>query len=273
MGRNKTQYFTTPVAGTQEEKIASMCAMLELTGFAASFKNTASRVNLTQGTIHDFIEDLLEKEMLYREESRIVRWMQQARFPFQKTIDEFDFSYQPSVDKRVINELISCRFVEKGENIIFLGPPGVGKTHLSVGLGLEAIQHGYDTKFVKLDEFVERVERERMEHESDPTFASKIFKLYARPRLLIFDDIDFYDTGKDVSTVLFKLICQRYEKNLSTIFTSNKLFSDWGGLFGSKERAGAALDRIIENAAVISITGDSYRVRDKVKRLKLTVAQ
>ncbi|MBI3633844.1 MAG: ATP-binding protein [Candidatus Vogelbacteria bacterium] len=265
MGRKKTQLYTSPRVGTQEEKIARMCSMLELTGFASSFKNVAERVNHDQGTIHDFIENLLEKEIHYREENRIINWIQQARFPFQKTIEQFDFKYQPSIDQRLVNELSSCRFIGNGENVIFLGPPGVGKTHLSIGLGLEAIQQGFDAKFVKLDEFIDRVERERMEHESEPNFASKVFKLYVRPRLLILDDIDFYDTGKDVSTVLFKLICQRYEKKLSTIFTSNKLFSDWGGLFGSKERAGAALDRIIENASIISIKGHSYRVRDKVK--------
>ncbi|MBI3956612.1 MAG: ATP-binding protein [Candidatus Kerfeldbacteria bacterium] len=261
MGRKKVQYFVVPTMGNQEEKIFKMCSMLDLGGLVDSFKNVAQRVNNNHGTVHDFFESLLEKEILYREENRILRWNQQARFPFQKTIEQFDFSFQPSIKKRVVNELISCRFINEGENVIFLGPPGVGKTHLSIGLGLEAIQKGLDTKFLKLDEFIERVERETEIYTS-----SKIFKIYARPRLLILDDIDFYETGKNVSTILFKLICQRHEKKLSTIFTSNKQFSDWGGLFGSKERASAALDRILEKALIINISGESYRIKDK-KRL------
>lgn len=261
MGRKKTDRFLVPEKGSQEEKIVSMCEALDFKGLVDSFKHIATRVNSENGTIHDFFESLLEKEMYYREEQRILSWVQQARFPFQKTIEDFDFSFQPTINERSVRELASCRFVEQGENIVLLGPPGVGKTHLSIALGLEAIDRGYDAKFIKLNDFIERAQKE-----TGLDSSSRLFKQCARPRLVIFDDIDFFETEDNVNTMLFKIICQRYDNKLSTIFTSNRLFDKWGGLFGNRERAGAALDRIIERATIISINGNSYRVKDKVKR-------
>jgi DNA replication protein DnaC len=263
MGRTKTCYFAFPKTTNQEENVASVCKMLDLGGIAKSYKNVAERMNQKHGTLYDFLENLLEKELVYKEENRIGRWIQQAHFPFKKTVAEFDFTFQPSIDERLINEITSCRYIEEGKNIIFLGPPGVGKTHLSIGLGLEAIYRGFETKFLKLDEFIEKVEKE-----TEANASSKIFKTYARPRLLIIDDIDYYYTGNNAGTVLFKLICQRHQMRVSTIFTSNKKLSEWGDLFGSKERAGAALDRIIGISEIINIIGESYRMKDKLKKIQ-----
>lgn len=264
MGRKKINQFPIPNRGSQEEAIASMSKFLELNGIAASFKHVAERMGHKNATFYDFLQNILEKEMNYKEEHRVDRWIQQAHFPFKKTLEEFDFSFQPTIDQRLINDLATCRFIEEGKNIIFLGPPGVGKTHLSIGLGFQAIQQGYEARFLKLDELITRVEQE-----PEIDSSSRTFKTYARPRLLILDDMDFFNTGKNASTILFKLVCQRHELKASTIFTSNKKFGEWGELFGNKERAGAALDRIIGNAVIINITGESYRVKDKVKKMQI----
>lgn len=264
MGGKKVNQYSIPDAKNQEEAILAMAKFLNLNGIASSYKQVAERINRSHGTFYDYLQNILEKEMGYKEDHRVERWIQNARFPYKKTLHEFDFSFQPNIDRRQINDLASCRFIDEGKNIIFLGPPGVGKTHLSVGLGFEGIQKGYETRFLRLDEFISRVE----EH-PEIDHSSRIFKAYERPRLLILDDIDFFSTDKNASTLLFKLVCQRHDKRASTIFTSNKKFSEWGELFGSKERAGAAIDRIVGDAVIINITGQSYRIKDKVKRLEI----
>lgn len=258
MSRNKINKFVIP-DGDQEEKIKTMLKNLELQSAASSFLKINEIVRRSNGTHLDFLENMLEKETISKEENRFARWVQQARFPFRKTILDFDFSFQPSIDQTLIRELQTCRFIKQGKNIVFLGPAGVGKTHLSIGLGLEAIKRGLETRFLKLDELIDLVEK------ADENSLVKLFRTLARPRLLILDDIDFYNTGKNASTFLFKLVLKRYEDKLSIIFTSNKSFREWGELFGNRQRVNAALDRIVERAEIINISGDSYRVKDKIK--------
>lgn len=260
MGRKKVSQYVAP-AGSQEERIKSMLKLLELDAIAMSLKNVEEKVSEKHGTSFDFLESLLEKEFTYKEESRLTRWIQQARFPFKKTIRDFDFDFQPSINRAEINDLLSCRFIERGKNVVFLGQPGVGKTHLSVALGIEAIHRGFEARFLRLDELIEMVET------ADENSSPRLLRTLIRPRLLILDDIDFYDTGKNASEFLFKLMSRRYDDGVSTILTSNKAFDDWEPLFGGS-RAEAIVDRITGGAHIINITGNSYRTKDNVKRLE-----
>ena len=260
MGRKKVNIFTVPRDGTQGEKISQMCATLDLGGIASSFKRVAEKLQKSHATLFDLLENLLEKEMTWREEKRISRWEQLAHFPFKGTIQEFDFDFPESIDRGQINELLSFRFIESGKNIVFLGPPGVGKTHLAVAFGLEAIYRGHEARFLTLDELIERVEK------ADQIFSLRLFRTFMRPRLLILDDIDYYDTGKNASAFLFKLVKERHARSLSTIFTSNKDFSGWRDLFGNPEKAGGAIDRIVGRAVIIKIEGESYRIKGKSKK-------
>lgn len=238
--------------------------LLEMQGADASFRKIYARIQKSHGTPQDYFYSVLEKEIIYREENRVLRWVQQAKFPF-KTIAEFDFSFQPSIKQELINEFLSCRFIEQGKNIVFLGQSGVGKTHLSIGLGLEAINRGQETRCLTLDTLIDQVEK------SDATKIPKLLRNLLLPKLLILDDIDFYDTGKNASTFLFKLVKERYDKNLSTILTSNKKLNDWVGLFGDQRRASAAIDRFMGRATIVKITGESYRMKDKVKAARAAV--
>jgi DNA replication protein DnaC len=259
MPRKNINQFFVP-SGTQEEKINIMLQQLDLNSMSSYFQEANRKTFELQGTHLDFFERVIEQEVLRREENRINSWMQYAHFPARKSLQDFDFTFQPSINKSQINELASCRFIKEGSNILFFGPAGVGKTHLSIALGMQAIISGFKTRFLKLDELILLIERQ----EDDTTL---LRSLMSYP-LLILDDIDYYDTGRNASTVLFKLIRQRHEQNLSMIFTSNKKYSEWKDLFGTRERANAAIDRIVERAEVVNITGKSFRQDRAEKRLK-----
>lgn len=258
MGKSKVNLYSIPKSTKQEERIGSALKLLGLDGMCSSFNKLADRMFKQHKTFYDFLESLLEKELFYKEENRQQRWIQQARFPRLKTLIDFDFSFQPKLNKRMIHEFASCRFIDKVENVIFLGPPGVGKTHLSIALGLEAIQKGYEVRFLTLSRLIESVEKT----DNDAQSRHRLLGALLRPRLLILDEMDLHDTTITSSTFLFKLLQDRYEKG-SIIFTSNKAFTEWGKLFDNKTRAGAIVDRILHHAITIPIEGESYRLKGK----------
>lgn len=258
MGKSKVNLYSIPQSTQQGERISSALKLLELEGIRSSFDKLASRMFKEHATFYDFLESLLEKELCYKEENRQQRWIQQARFPWLKTLVDFDFSFQPKLNKRLVYELASCRFIDRAENVIFLGPPGVGKTHLSIALGLEAIQKGYEVRFLTLAQLIESVEKT----DNDAVLRHRLLGMLLRPKLLILDEMDLHDTTLTSSTFLFKLLQDRYEKG-SIVFTSNKAFAEWGKLFDNKTRAGAIVDRILHHAITIPIEGESYRLKGK----------
>lgn len=260
MGKSKVNLYSIPKSTKQGERISSALKLLELEGMRISFDKLASKMFKPHVTFYDFLESLLEKELSYKEESRQQRWIQQARFPWQKTLVDFDFSFQPKLNKRLIYELASGRFIEKAENVIFLGPPGVGKTHLSIALGLEAIKKGHEVKFLTLAQLIKSVEKT----DNDAELRHRLLGALLRPKLLILDEMDLHDTTVTSSTFLFKLLQDRYEKG-SIIFTSNKAFSEWGKLFDNKTRASAIVDRILHHAITIPIEGESWRLKGRQK--------
>lgn len=264
MGRKKINKYHVPI-GSQEEGLQSTLRLFGLDAAADCLAHVEQQVHKQDGTYYDFLDNLLEKEIVYKEDGRLARWMQQARFPFKKTIRDFDFSFQPSIKRSDITDLLTCRYVQRGRNIIFLGQPGVGKTHLSVSLGIEAIHEGYETRFLRLDELIEMVEL------TDERGSVRLLRSLVRPKLLILDDIDFYDTGKNASEFLFKLMGRRYDSQVSTILTSNKTFDQWEALFGGS-RAEAAVDRIVGGAYIINISGNSYRTKDNSRQLETVTA-
>lgn len=261
MARKKVNQYQLSSEGSQIERIKKALELLELDGVAGSFEQSAEEAVKNHTTPLDFLEGLLEKEVVLKEDSRTNRWIAQAKFPWQKTLKEFDFSFQPTIDQTFIYELASSRFVEHGKNVIFLGPPGVGKTHLSVALAIEAINQGYDARFLPLNDLIDMV----VKCDKSIIRTQRLLATLLRPKVVILDDIDYYTMSEDTTEFLFKLVMQRYNSKLSTIFTSNKGFEEWEGLFGQRQRASAAIDRITERAEIIEIDGDSYRLKGKVK--------
>lgn len=183
-----------------------------------------------------------------------------AAFPALKDISSFDFSFQPSVDERQIKDLCQLGFLENNENIVFLGSSGVGKTHLSISIGIEAARQRYSTYFIKCSNLLENLKKAQDENRLEARL-----KHYASYKLLIIDELGYLPINEGDERLLFQLIDRRYEKK-STIVSTNINFSDWESIFYDTRIANAILDRILHHCTVVQIVGDSYRLKDIVNK-------
>ena len=182
-----------------------------------------------------------------------------ARLPWVKTIEQFDFSFQPSVDRKVIRDLSTLGFVERAENIIILGPPGVGKTHLAIALAVKAAEAGHKVLFITLESMITRLTRARMENRTERQLQQFVY-----PKVLLIDEMGYLPMNRDEAGMFFRLLTRRYEK-ASMIITSNKSFVDWGEIFNDQVLATAILDRLLHHCTTLNIKGESYRLKEKRK--------
>jgi DNA replication protein DnaC len=204
----------------------------------------------------EFLELLLEDEWAARQGQAYHKRLVASRLSSQKLLSTYDFTYQPQLDKRLVYDLASCRFIEEHRNIVLLGNPGVGKTHLATALGLEAVKKGYKVLFTHANEVIEKLHTSK----ADGSYRSALNKILA-PDLLIIDELGFKKVPLSGLDDFFQIIRQRYEK-ASIIITSNRNFEDWGQILGDAVMASAIIDRIIHHATVIKITGSSYRLKN-----------
>lgn len=205
----------------------------------------------------DFLDKLLEEELSLKCEKQMALNTALAKLPFIKTLEAFDFSFQPSIDPKIVRELATCSFIDRSENLILLGPPGVGKSHLSVALGLKAIQKKFRTLFTPAAALIASLNKAYAENRLEEKL-----KFYCVPRLLIIDEIGYVPVDVHGAHLLFQLISRRYERG-SIILTSNRGFGQWGEIFGDAIIATAILDRLLHHSTVINIKGESYRLKEK----------
>jgi DNA replication protein DnaC len=207
----------------------------------------------------DFLVDLLHVELTARRARRLRTRLNMAHLPYHKTLEQFDFDFQSGIDERQIRELQTLRFVAEAHNVIFLGPPGVGKTHLAVAMAMEAIEGGYSAYFVTAHDLVHDLGRATRENRLD-----RRLRVYLGPKLLIIDEVGYLPLDDAGATILFQLVSARYERG-SIILTSNKSYGDWGTVFGDPIIATAVLDRLLHHSTTVNIRGESYRLKDRRK--------
>lgn len=207
----------------------------------------------------EFLELILQDELLVRSQRLIQRRVKHASFREHKPLDQFDWSFNPSIKKKQVFDLATCRFVREGRDVLVIGPPGVGKSYLAQAIGYEAIKQGMVVLYRSIFDVVRDFLHEEMLDQDD-----KLLARYLKPDLLIVDDMGMKQLPRRSGEVLFEIIMRRYETR-STMMTSNRPLEDWGKLIGDVPSATAILDRFLHHAEVIAITGKSYRLRNKTE--------
>ena len=216
-----------------------------------------SAVNSGEKSFSDALEELITIEKDNNKIRAINACVKVANFPFVKTMDDFDFSFQPGINKRELLEFTSLGFIERNENILFVGTSGVGKTHLATAIGVECARNRYSTYFVSFENLMNQLKKALNENRLEQRM-----KFFARYKILIIDELGYMPIDSDSAKLFFQLIARRYEKHC-TIITTNMPFSKWGEIFGSATLANAVLDRLLHHSSVISIKGPSYRLKEK----------
>jgi len=235
---------------------------LKLSGIAKTLEVRNEQAIKEKLSYMEFLELLIEDELANRKDNSYKKRFQKAHFPFTKTLEEYDFNFQPTLNRQEIYNLATCEFIRKKENVVFIGPPGTGKTHLSISIGIKALQQGYKVIFTTVSDMMSAL----FESKADNSYAQKL-KYYLSSDLLILDELGFRKLNEQIVDQFYEIISQRYEKG-SLIITSNKTFDEWGNIFWDSILASAILDRIVHHCHLVLIKGESYRMREQKENLE-----
>jgi len=231
------------------ERLQDNLARLKLTRAQEMLDIIAEQAKEQKSSYLTFLDHLLEEEVAAKEKRRIQTAMKTAGLPSAKTIEEYDFAFHPQLDQAEVMELFDLSFISRQENVLFLGPPGVGKTHLATSLAIKACHHGFKVYFTSMDTLIRKLKEGATRQ-----------KAYLSSSLVVVDEVGYLPVTTQEAYLFFQFVSHRYERS-STIITSNKGFGDWQELFGDPVIATAILDRLLHHSKVVNIKGHSYRLR------------
>jgi DNA replication protein DnaC len=240
---------------TVYQQLRGHLAYLKLSAAAEQLAPALEQAERDKPGYTQFLADLLAVEVLATEQRRLQGRLRFAKLPAHKTLEQFDFSAQPTLDRRLVDDLATLRFVEERANVLLIGPPGVGKTHLAIALAHRAVHAGYRVYYTTAADLVARTSRAALEGRWATTM-----RFWNGPQLLIIDELGYLPMPGEAASHLFQVISRRYEHG-SIVLTTNRGIADWGAIFEDTTVAAAVLDRLLHHATVLSITGDSYRMR------------
>lgn len=243
---------------TNYNKLLNNLEILRLDKIREHIDDYITLINESKKDVVDALYELTDYEVDLRQQRVMSHSVKTANFPYIKTFEDFDFSYQPSLNKEQILDFKNLRFIENKENILFIGTPGVGKTHLATSIGIESAKNHNATYFINCNDLILQLKRAHIENRLEERL-----KHFSKYKLLIIDEVGFLPLDDESSNLLFQLITKRYEKH-STIITTNKPLSRWGEIFNDVVLANAILDRLLHHSHIINITGKSYRTKDKM---------
>jgi len=247
-------------AAVSYERVQEHLQELKLDAALAALDVVLERGQKDELTSVEVLDDLLERERNARFERRVQTNLKLSGIPAPRRLEDFDFDAQPSVSKSVIDELSTLRFLHQGENVLFLGPPGVGKTHVAVGLALKAIERGHRVYFLSLHDLVTKARRAR-----EKNWLGTLLATLMRNDLLILDELGYLPLDAADATFLFEVVSKRYEAMKPIIVTSNKSYGTWNDIFPDPILATALLDRLLHHSTTISLKGESYRLRNRTR--------